>query len=148
MEMYVAGIPMGTNCDPLLANLHIFTINNSSKRIIIKLNEMTKSNTECNFFDFFLFNDDGEFKCRVYDKRDDFNFDIVNYPFMYSNTPIGPAYGVYVLWLIAFSRICTDVLDLSERHKLLVCKLIKQGFTRVKLKEVFEQFRMDIGMWS
>ena len=27
-----------------------------------------------------LFSDDGVLKCRVYDKRDHFNFDIVNYP--------------------------------------------------------------------
>ena len=47
-------------------------------------------------------NDDGELKCRLYDKRDDFNFDIVNYPFMDSNIPVGPA---YVSQLIAFARI-------------------------------------------
>ena len=42
------------------------------------------------------FNDDDELKCRLYDKRDEFNFNRVNYPFMNSNIPISPAYGVYV----------------------------------------------------
>jgi len=32
----------------------------------------------------------------VFDKRDSFNFDIVNYPYMYSNIPAKLTYGVYV----------------------------------------------------
>ena len=83
---------------------------------------------------------DGELKCRVYDKRDDFNFNIVNYPFMESNIPINPAYGVYVSRLIAFARICTDFKDFAERHKLLASKLLKQGFSKQKLKKVFLKF--------
>jgi len=35
-----------------------------------------------------------------YDKRDDFNFPIVNFPFMCSNIPAAPAYGVYISELI------------------------------------------------
>ena len=30
----------------------------------------------------------------VYDKRDNFHFGIVNFPFMCSNIPAGPAYGI------------------------------------------------------
>jgi len=33
---------------------------------------------------------------KLYDKRDDFNFPIVNYPFFDSNIPSCPAYGVYM----------------------------------------------------
>ena len=40
-----------------------------------------------------LCSDDGELKCRVYDKGDDFNFYIFNYPFMYSSIPVIPAYN-------------------------------------------------------
>jgi len=36
--------------------------------------------------------------------RDDFNFPIVNYPFLESNTPSSPAYGVYMSPLIRYSR--------------------------------------------
>jgi hypothetical protein len=32
----------------------------------------------------------------TYDKRDDFNFPIVNIPFICSNIPARPAYGVYI----------------------------------------------------
>ena len=55
-----------------------------------------------------MFKDGGELKFKLYDKRDEFQFDIVNYPHMDSNVPIGPAYGVYVSRLIAFTRVYTD----------------------------------------
>ena len=31
----------------------------------------------------------------LYDKRDDFNFPLVNFPYIGSNIPAAPAYGVY-----------------------------------------------------
>ena len=36
----------------------------------------------------------GRLRTKLYDKRDDFNFPIVNFPFIYSNIPAAPAYGV------------------------------------------------------
>jgi hypothetical protein len=36
--------------------------------------------------------------------RDDFNFPIVNFPFI--NIPAAPAYGVYISQLIRYSRAC------------------------------------------
>ena len=51
----------------------------------------------------YIFKDgNGCIKTKIYNKRDDFTFDIVNYPFMDSNIPSGPSYGVYV------SRACSD----------------------------------------
>ena len=38
----------------------------------------------------------GKLSTRLYDKRDDFDFHIVNFPFLSSNIPSGPSYGVYV----------------------------------------------------
>jgi hypothetical protein len=37
---------------------------------------------------------EGLLRTKLYDKRDDFNFPIVNFPFIYSNIPAAPAYGV------------------------------------------------------
>ena len=70
------------------------------------------------FFELFLFNDDGQLKCRVYDKGDDFNFDLGNYPFMDSNIPRALAYGIYVSRLIYFASIYTDFDDFSKIHQL------------------------------
>ena len=46
----------------------------------------------------------GKLTTRLYDKRDDFNFPIVNFPFLSSNIPSAPAYGVYVSQLIRYAR--------------------------------------------
>ena len=37
---------------------------------------------------------EGRLKTKLYDKRDYFNFPIVNFPFICSNIPAEPAYGV------------------------------------------------------
>ena len=84
-------------------------------------------------FGSFLLNDDGELLCRVYDKRDEFNFDRVNLSFMDINIPIDPDYGVYVLWLIDFAIMCTDFHDFSKRHTFFVFKLRKHSFSKIKL---------------
>ena len=39
-----------------------------------------------------------------YVTRDDFNFPIVNSPFICSNIPAAPAYGVYISQLMRYSR--------------------------------------------
>jgi hypothetical protein len=43
------------------------------------------------------FDDSGQIRTKIYDKRDDFNFKIINIPNMCSNIPASPAYGVYAL---------------------------------------------------
>jgi hypothetical protein len=40
------------------------------------------------------------------DKRDDLNFPIVNFPFICSNIPTAPVYGVYISQMIRYSRAC------------------------------------------
>ena len=65
-----------------------------------------------------MFNDEVELKFKLYDTRDEFQFNIVNYPHMDSNNPTGPAYGVYVSQLIAFARVCTDFENSEYRHTI------------------------------
>ena len=50
---------------------------------------------------------------------------------MDSNIPTAPAYGVYVSWLIALARICTDCYDCSKRHKLLVANYSNKAFQKL-----------------
>ena len=69
-----------------------------------------------------------------YDKRDDFNFPIVNFPFICSNIPAAPAYGVYISHLIRYSRACGFSQDFLDRGLLLTRKLLNQWFLLVKLK--------------
>ena len=47
---------------------------------------------------------------KIYDKRDDFNFDIVNFPFLDGDVPRRPSYGVYISQLIRFARASSHAL--------------------------------------
>jgi hypothetical protein len=62
---------------------------------------------------------EGRLRMKLYDKRDDFNFPIVNYPFICSNIPAAPAYGVYISQLIRYSRACGSYQDFLDRGLLL-----------------------------
>jgi hypothetical protein len=77
---------------------------------------------------------EGWLRTKPYDKRDDFNFPIVNFPFICSNIPAAPAYGGYISQMIRYSRVCGSYQDFLDRGLLLTRKLLKQGFLLVKLK--------------
>ena len=81
-----------------------------------------------------LFDSEGWLRMKLYDKRDDFNFSIVNFPFICSNNPAAPAYGVYISQLIRYSRACRSHQDFLDRGLLLTRKLLNQVFRLVKLK--------------
>ena len=49
---------------------------------------------------------------KIYDKRDDLNFEIVNFPFLDGDVPCSPSYGVYISQLIRFA-ICVLMLMTS-----------------------------------
>jgi hypothetical protein len=50
------------------------------------------------------------------DKRDDFNFKIINFPNMCSNILASPAYGVYISQLIRYARASSNYSDFLKRH--------------------------------
>jgi hypothetical protein len=85
----------------------------------------------------------GSFKNKLYDKRNDFNFHIVNFPLIWSNIPAAPVYGVYISQLIRFSRACGSYQDFLDRGKLLTRKLLNQGFLLVKLKSSLLQTLLE-----
>jgi hypothetical protein len=51
---------------------------------------------------------------KIYDKRDDFTFPIVNVPFISSNISASPAYGDYISQLIRYFRACAQCSDILE----------------------------------
>jgi hypothetical protein len=57
------------------------------------------------------FDDSGQLSTKIYDKRDDFNFKIINFPIMCSNIPASPAYGVYLSQLIRYARASNNYSD-------------------------------------
>ena len=73
---------------------------------------------------------EGRLKTKLYDKRDDFSFPIMNFPS--SNIPAAPAYGVYISQLILYSRACISYHDFLDRGLLLTRKLLNQEFQMVE----------------
>ena len=77
---------------------------------------------------------------KIYDKRDDFDFDIVNFPFLDGDVPRRASYGVYISQLIRFARVCNHVTDFNARNKCLTAKLLQQGYRYHKLRKSFSKF--------
>ena len=61
----------------------------------LEINDTTESNTSASYLDLLLsIESDGQLRTSLYDKRDDFNFHITNFPFLSNNIPSLPVYGV------------------------------------------------------
>ena len=76
----------------------------------------------------------------LYDKRDDFDFHVVNFPYLSSNIPSGPSDGVYISQLIRYARCCSHYDDFRYRHKCLVDRLLSQGYIALRLEKFFKKF--------
>ena len=77
---------------------------------------------------------------KLYDKRDTFGFHIVNFPFMSSNIPSAPAYGVYASQLIRYAHCCSNYSDFLPHHRALVTRLLSQGYKVNRLSNTFKKF--------
>ena len=104
----------------------------------LQSNKANVSDAETSFSDLHLSISDGSVKTKIYNKRHDFDFDIVNFPFLDGDVPRSASYGVYVSQLIRFARISSHVDDLNTRNKVLTAKLLKQGYRYQKLR--FQNF--------
>ena len=106
----------------------------------LQLNKTNSSDTEAPFLDLNLSITNGIVSSKIYDKRDDFNFEIVNFPFLDGDVPPSPCYGVYISQLIRFARVCSDVDDFNNRNLFLTAKLLKQGYRYHKIRKAFSKF--------
>ena len=82
----------------------------------------------------------GQLHTFIYDKRDDFNFHITNLPFLSSNIPSSPAYGVFISQLIRYARACSSYECFTLRARRLSSKLIKQGYLVERFISIFKKF--------
>ena len=103
----------------------------------LQLNKANTSDTEAPFLDFPLSISNGFVSSKIYDKRDDFDFDIVNFPFLEGDVPRRPSSGVYISQLKRFARVCSHVYDFNTRNKCLTAKLLIMGYRYHKFRKVF-----------
>ena len=94
----------------------------------LQLNKANTSDTEAAFLDLHLSISNDIVSTKIYDKRDDFDFEIVNFPFLDGDIPSSTSYGVYISQLICFASASSYVADFNTRNKLLTQKLLKQGY--------------------
>ena len=108
--------------------------------IELEIKDITDTDRSASYIDVHLeIGSEGWLRTKLYDKRDDFNLPIVNFPFIFSNIPAASAYGVYISQLIRYSRACGSYKDFLDRGLPLTRKLLKQGFLLVKLKSSFRK---------
>ena len=81
---------------------------------------------------------DGQLRTSVYDKLDDFNKHKL--PFLSSNIPLSPAYGVFISQLIRYARACSSYDVFIPREARLSSKLLAQGYVRERLKLSIRKF--------
>ena len=103
----------------------------------LQLNKANTSGTEAAFLDLHLSISNDIVSTQIYDKRDDFDFEIINFPFLDGDVPCSTFYGVYISQLILFARASSYIPDFNTHNKLLTQKLLKQGYRYHKLRNIF-----------
>ena len=111
----------------------------------LTVDKANKLNHLANYLDLTFMTDSGaELSARLYDRRNDFDFYIINFPFLSSNIPSGPSYGVYISQLIRYAWCCSHYDDFRYRHKCLVDRLLPQDYIALRLEKSFKNFIADI----
>ena len=163
----IVGIPMGTNCAPLLADIFLYSykaefiqsllptertklayrfnftyryiddvlsINNPEFEnylgkiypVELEIKDTAENNTSASYLDLLLsIVKGGQLLTSICDKRDDFNFNITNFPFPSSNIPTSPSYGVFISQLIRYARVCASYGCFILRATRLSNKLLE-----------------------
>ena len=106
----------------------------------LQLNKANVSDAEASFLDLRSSISDGFVKTKIYNKRDDFDFDIVNFPFLDGDVSRSTSYCVYIAQLIRFARVSSHVDDFNTCNKVLTAKNLRQGYRYHKIRKAFSKF--------
>ena len=180
----IVGIPMGTNCAPLVADLFLFCYErdfitslssvkqaeiieafNATSRYLddrlnidnpylevmvnriyppeLQLNKANTSDTEAPFLDLHLSISNGSVSSKIFDKRDDFDFDIVTFPFLDGDVSRSTSYGIYISQLIRFARVSSHVAVFNARYKNLTAKLLNKAISILNFERRSSNFIAD-----
>lgn len=98
------------------------------------------SDSKVHYMDLTIETCSGRFITSTFDKRDDFGFEIINYPFLEGNYPEIPLHGVFTSQLSRFRNNASSISDFEKWTKRLYNKLLLQNFKRRVLEQKFVQF--------
>ena len=114
-----------------------------SKRIYHKdllLEESTFSYRYDNFLDLSVRVYADKFVMGIYHKVDDFNFEVINFPFPESNIHSKIGYNSFYSQLVRFFRLCNNIYDFCVRVRMLYRKLHTRGYSKSILSRFFLKF--------
>ena len=100
----------------------------------LQLNKANISDTEAPFLDLHLSVANGFVSSKIYDKRDDFDFDLFRFWMV--------TFLVVLLMVYTFRNllVCNHVTDFNDQNKCLTAKLLQQGYRYHKLRKTFSKF--------
>ena len=110
LHRQIVGIPIGTNCAPLVADLFLFCY---ERDFMMSLSDDTQAD--------------------VIEALNSFNSTSRRY------YPRTTSYGVYISQLIRFARVSSHLADFNARNRSLTAKLLHQGYRYHKLRKAFFQ---------
>ena len=108
----------------------------------LQLNEANTPGTEAAFLDLHLSISNDIVSTKIYDKRDDFDFEIV-FPILIGDVPRSTFYRVYISQLIRFARASSHVVDFNTRNKLLFRNFLNKAIGIINFAKHFLSFVDD-----
>ena len=107
----------------------------------LEIKDTTEGNTSASYLDLLpSIGRDGQLQTSIFDKRDDFNFHITNFPFMSSNIQASPAYGVFISQLMRYARACSLYECFSLKATRLSNNFFEHGYVKERLKSSLKKF--------
>ena len=115
----------------------------------MQLNKTNTSDTKVSFLNLHLSILDGFVSSKIYDKRNDFDSDIVNLQILDVGVPHTTSYGLNMSQFIRFARVSSHLADFNTRNKSFTAKLLQQGYRYNKLRQAFFflNFIVDTSNW-
>ena len=105
-----------------------------------QLNKTNTSDIEVPFLDLHLSISNGFVSFTIYDKRDDFDFDVVDIPFLDDAVPRSTSYGLYISQLIRFARVSSQVADFNARNESLTANFSNRAIGIINFERLSPDF--------
>ena len=109
----------------------------------LQLNRANSSDTEASFLDLNLCISNGTVSTKIYDKRDDFDFDIVNFSFLDGDVPGVPHMGYTYLKLLVSPELLQILMTLTSLIKPLLPNFLGKAIVILNFVRRFRNFIAD-----
>ena len=84
-----------------------------------------------------------------YDKRTDFSFEVISFPFLEGNIPNNLSYGIFTSQLVRYANINNTYKGFKSNVSDLIIKLTGQGFNLAALRNTFiKLYDSKLNVWA